>query len=194
MAQQQSTSFVDERAGDFWINALLGGVATVFLSWLPFSPVLGGALAGYLHQRSRGAGAKVGAASGIIAAIPIFFILLLVFGFAGISALASGSAVGAIVMIVIVVGGVFVAAVISGGLGAVGGYVGAMVQEDSDDGAQSYQQGPPGQGQAQGHGQPVPGNQQANARQGPAGQGQSRQESQQYQSNTGGQNDSQWNE
>jgi len=38
------------------VNALVGGVAAVLLAFLPFSPVLGGALAGYLQGPDTGEG------------------------------------------------------------------------------------------------------------------------------------------
>jgi hypothetical protein len=48
-------------------NALIGAVVTVVLPFVPFSPLLGGAVAGYLQERD---GFRVGAPSGAIAAVP----------------------------------------------------------------------------------------------------------------------------
>ncbi|MFC6727016.1 DUF5518 domain-containing protein, partial [Halobium palmae] len=36
---------------DRWVNALVGAVVTVVLSFLPFSPLAGGGVAGYLDAR-----------------------------------------------------------------------------------------------------------------------------------------------
>jgi hypothetical protein len=65
--------------GDTLLNAVIGAVVTVVLSFTTVSPILGGAVAGYLQQESRRDGARVGAISGGIAFLP--FILLVVFFF-----------------------------------------------------------------------------------------------------------------
>ncbi|MFB6138318.1 MAG: DUF5518 domain-containing protein [Halobacteriaceae archaeon] len=66
-------------AGDTWLNAFLGAVATVVLAFLPLSPVLGGALAGYLQGEDAGA-VRVGALSGALAAIPMAGVFVLLGG------------------------------------------------------------------------------------------------------------------
>ena len=63
------------------VNALLGGVAAVVLAFLPFSPVLGGALAGYLQGPDTGEGLRAGALAGVVAFLPL---LLLAFLFGGV--------------------------------------------------------------------------------------------------------------
>jgi hypothetical protein len=133
MASTDIDSFVAEREGDFWVNAGIGAVVAVVLSFVPFSPVLGGGVAGYLQGGTRKVGAKVGGVAGLIAAIPVFAILALVFGGVGLGALVEGSAAGLLVFVGIVVFGLVVTAVIAGGMGALGGYLGVVLAERSDD-------------------------------------------------------------
>lgn len=47
-------------------DAVAGAVVTVATSFIPFSPLIGGGLAGYLHGGSRLDGAKAGALSGVL--------------------------------------------------------------------------------------------------------------------------------
>lgn len=63
--------------GKTLLNAVIGAVATVVLTFLPFSPVVGGAIAGYLQKGDQSAAFRVGALSGLIAAIPLVFGLVL---------------------------------------------------------------------------------------------------------------------
>lgn len=51
-------------------NGLVGGLAGVLLSFLPFSTVLGGAIAGYLEAGDDAAGVRVGGVAGAVAAVP----------------------------------------------------------------------------------------------------------------------------
>lgn len=60
-----------ERAPNTLLNGLIGGVVAVVLSFLPFSTVLGGAVAGYLEGGDSGDGAKVGAIAGLVSFVPI---------------------------------------------------------------------------------------------------------------------------
>lgn len=114
--------------GDTWLNALLGALVTIVLSVTVFSPVLGGAVAGYLQGPDTGDGLRVGALSGVLAAIPgiLVFATLgtVVLGTLGLvegGALfgAVGLLVGALLVVVVVA----YAALLS----ALGGYVGAAL-------------------------------------------------------------------
>lgn len=58
------------------INALIGGVAGIILSFIPLSTLLGGAVAGYLEGGKTRDGVRVGAFAGLIMLLPIVFILL----------------------------------------------------------------------------------------------------------------------
>ena len=118
--------------GDTLLNAVVGGLASILLGFVPFSPVLGGAVAGYLHGGQRGAGLRVGAYSGVVAAIPL--VLFLLFGsllagvaLAGDALLGVGAVFGFGFFVLIVVGGLYTVA-----LGAVGGWLGNYVRYDTD--------------------------------------------------------------
>jgi len=71
----------EEDSPSTFVNALLGGVAAVMLAFLPFSTVLGGALAGYLQGPDTGEGLKVGTLAGVVAVLPL---LLVAFLFGGV--------------------------------------------------------------------------------------------------------------
>ena len=62
---------------DTLLNALLGALVTVVLSFTGFSPILGGAAAGYLQQNGPGDGARVGALSGLVASLPVLLVFIL---------------------------------------------------------------------------------------------------------------------
>ena len=63
------------------LNALVGAAVTVVTApLLPFAAVVGGAVAGYLERGNLVEGAKVGALSGIVAAVPAAFLAWLVVG------------------------------------------------------------------------------------------------------------------
>ncbi|MFC7167549.1 DUF5518 domain-containing protein [Halospeciosus flavus] len=110
--------------GDTFVNAVLGAVATVVLAFLPVSPVLGGALAGYLQNRGRSDGIRVGAISGALATVPLAF-----FGFVVVGLFFFGVEVGAVasVLFFAVFAGVFVYTV---ALSAIGGYAGVYFREE----------------------------------------------------------------
>ena len=65
--------------GDTGVNVLLGAIATVILgSAVPFAPVLGGAIAGYLQGGDRSEGLRVGLYAGLVALIPLFLLFTVV--------------------------------------------------------------------------------------------------------------------
>lgn len=117
--------------GDTFLNALIGAVVTLVLSFTGFSPILGGAVAGYLQRESRKSGAKVGALSGAIAFIPFLVFVFIFFGifFGGTMAGGMGMPGGPELLIIFfIMFPLFLAWNI--GLGALGGYLGTVIQED----------------------------------------------------------------
>ena len=112
------------------LNAVVGAVATAVLSFTGISPLLGGALAGYLEGSDTSDGPRVGAVSGAIASIPVVGLLLIVLlllpflGFFGFP-LEAGIAAGGVVVFgaIIVIGGVAYTVALS----ALGGLIGAYV-------------------------------------------------------------------
>jgi hypothetical protein len=122
--------------GDTFLNAVIGAVVTVVLSFTGFSPLLGGGVAGYLQRESRKSGAKVGAISGAIAFLPFLFVLFLFFGFAVVGPVVGGFGMpGGIELVVIFF--IIFPFIIAWNvvLGAIGGYLGVLVREEfgSDD-------------------------------------------------------------
>lgn len=115
--------------GDTVINALIGAVVTVIFSFTGFSPVIGGAVAGYLQRESPRSGAKVGALSGAFAFVPFFFILFVVFGvmFGILGGMGLPGGPELLVIFFLVIPFVVVWNV---GLGALGGYLGTYLQQE----------------------------------------------------------------
>jgi len=64
-----------ETAPNTLLNGVIGGVIGVVLSFIPFSPVLGGGVAGYLEGGDYASGAKVGAVAGLVAFVPLVAII-----------------------------------------------------------------------------------------------------------------------
>jgi hypothetical protein len=67
------------------VNALLGAVVMTVFSWIPFAPVVGGALSGYLEAdevratgSASGRGIRVGGLAGVLATIPAVLVLAFV--------------------------------------------------------------------------------------------------------------------
>jgi len=113
--------------GDTLLNALIGAVVTVVLSFTGLSPILGGAVAGYLQRASRRSGATVGALSSAIASVPflIFAVLFVPVVFGGIG----GGIPGGPELLVIVFTTFPVVLAWTIGLGALGGYLGTYLRE-----------------------------------------------------------------
>jgi hypothetical protein len=117
--------------GDTLLNAVVGAVVTVLLSFTGVAPVLGGAVAGYLQRESRASGAKVGALSGAIAFLPALLFLFVVMGFFALGPMMGGTGLPGGVELLVVVLILFPLFVLwHVGLGALGGYLGAYVREE----------------------------------------------------------------
>ncbi|MEF8801103.1 MAG: DUF5518 domain-containing protein [Halolamina sp.] len=110
------------------INALAGAVVTVVLSFIPFSPLLGGGVAGFLERRG---GARIGLLSGVFASVPLFVLLVLVAGaVAVIPGFAHGVADSVIVVAILIVVFLLTYTVV---LSLVGGVVGVYLGEEFDE-------------------------------------------------------------
>lgn len=118
--------------GDTLLNAVIGAVVTVLTSFVPVSPVIGGAVAGYLQRRD---GPTVGAVSGVLAAIPLLGVFGLLLTFLGVlvgfGAPGDFLAFGALGLAGLLVAFVVLVA-ISGALGALGGLLGVYIYEETD--------------------------------------------------------------
>lgn len=110
-------------------TAILGAVATAVLSFVPFSPVLGGGLAGYLEQPASGRSVSVGALSGFLSMVPAVVIL----GFVTIGLYSGFAAIQEVGLGFVVVAGMFfgllVLSAYGAGLGALGGFAGGRLAE-----------------------------------------------------------------
>jgi hypothetical protein len=124
-----------EPSGNLYVNALVGAVVSVVTVFLPFSPVLGGAVAAYLEGGDRDRGLKTGAVSGVIASIPLAFVGLAVLLFVPFAFAIdpSGTAgAGALVFVFVVFVFVGVVAAYTVGLSALGGIVGIALLNRND--------------------------------------------------------------
>lgn len=110
---------------DTLVNALIGAVVTVVTVFLvPFSPVLGGAVAGYLQGGDNDDGLKVGALSGVIALVPVLLLAPLVLFFFVIEPFF------ALAMLVLSLFFVAFLAAYTVGLSALGGIVGVYLKDE----------------------------------------------------------------
>lgn len=119
-------SYRSRRTG---VNALIGGVTSIVLAFLPFSPLVGGFVSGYLHDADRRAAVRVGALAGLVALVPLLFVGLLVFLVAAGGILAGVPRASIVFLFLVFVAGTF-ALLYTVGLSAAGGYLGAIVAED----------------------------------------------------------------
>lgn len=115
MVPDPSTSTTDREFGTV-VSGVLGGLAGAFLSFVPFAPVLGGGIAGYLTNGTLREGLTAGAIAGFVVFIPVtlvLFFLLYLLGFGGVPA-----AVGVLGIVA-----VSFVALYTLGLGALGAYL-----------------------------------------------------------------------
>jgi len=106
-----------------YVNALVGAVVTILLSFTVFSPLLGGTVAGFLERQDGG---RIGTISGAFAALPLV-VLLVVGGGALFTFMGFGDAFGSVA--VLLLGGLFVI-VFTVALSAVGGIIGVYLAEE----------------------------------------------------------------
>ncbi|PGF15951.1 hypothetical protein CP556_07355 [Natrinema sp. CBA1119] len=115
------------------VNAGIGAIIGVVLSFIPFSPVLGGAVAGFLEGPDERAGAVAGALAGAIAFLPIAGIGFLLFGFLSLG-LAGGVPVEGVALFALVILGVGAFILLyTVGLSLLGGYLGAYLAREYPD-------------------------------------------------------------
>jgi hypothetical protein len=115
--------------GAGWAAVVLGAVTTMVASFLPASPVVGGALAGYLTRAEPDTSVRSGALSGVVATVPIvalsaFAGVGLYVGFTGIGL----GGIGVVAVLSLLVGGV-VTVLVSAALGALDGYAGGRLAD-----------------------------------------------------------------
>jgi hypothetical protein len=116
------------------LNAAIGALVSVVLSFTVFSPVLGGGVAGYLQRGDPDKGLRVGALSGVIASIPFLLLFVLFSGvvFTG-SLFIDGGGLGipgGFMFVFLFVFAIALAWTVT--LSAVGGYLGGYVATETD--------------------------------------------------------------
>jgi len=120
----------DDRSGmntdNTLLNAVIGAVATIGLSFTGISPVLGGALAAYLDGGDTGNGLRVGAISGAIASLPVAAILLIAIVFLPFTG-DLGVAVGGFLFVLLIVA---MAVGYTVALSALGGALGSYLKAE----------------------------------------------------------------
>ena len=114
-------------------NAVIGAVASIVLSFVPFSPVLGGAVAGYLQGGTRSHGLRVGAISGVLGLLVGAAFFLIVVLFLGVFAIGTNapSSFGIVGLLFLLVAGA-VSALYTIGLSALGGWLGNYAKYELD--------------------------------------------------------------
>lgn len=118
--------------GDTLLNALIGAVGSVVLAFVPFSTVLGGAIAGYLQGGDQSDALRVGALSGLIASIPMLFVMMMIGGIIPfLPAFGTAGSMTAIAGVFVFVAIAFVL-VYTIGLGALGGVFGLYLADETD--------------------------------------------------------------
>jgi hypothetical protein len=106
-------------------SIVLGGAAGILLAFVPFSPALGGGIAGYIGP--PGQGLAMGSGAGLLAVLPgllpgIFLAMGFVVEAPVVEAGPSGTVLG-----VLLAGGLLLGAVVGIIIGGVGGYIGDRV-------------------------------------------------------------------
>ena len=118
---------VETAAPDSVTLAIVGAVVTIVTSFVPLSPTLGGAVAGYLRGGDANSGARIGAYAGLVASLP--FALLGLFLLGGLVVVASELGLGGLGVFVALamVFSILVSVVYLVGLSALGGYLGVRL-------------------------------------------------------------------
>lgn len=117
-------------------NALIGALVIVFTTPIvPFAPILGGGVAGYLEGGNRSDGLLVGALAGLIAVVPLVFIILLLGNLFVLLVAGTGSTMpflagglGAIAIVLVVLTLLLYVVVLS----ALGGWAGSYLKTETD--------------------------------------------------------------
>lgn len=122
---------IDMVSGRTVINALIGAVVGVVLSFLPLSTLLGGIASGFLEGPDDTDGALAGALAGLLMFVPIGLLAALFVSLLGFGVGVGGLPIGGFFFLLMVLGfGVFVLLVYTVGFGALGGYLGAYFAQE----------------------------------------------------------------
>lgn len=119
----------DEYVRSYGTYAVLGAVISVAVSFIPFSTVIGGGVAGYLEQQESNRTVSVGGLAGILPTLPVVIVAIVVLGglvftvsdFDGTSFLVLLIGVSVLSLLVLII--------LAACLGAIGGYLGGKIAE-----------------------------------------------------------------
>lgn len=110
------------------VNALIGAVVTVVTSFLLLSPILGGAVAGYLQRGDSRDGASVGAISGLLVAVPLAILGTLLAAIFTTVPEGGGAGLGLFALVFLTI--LLVSSVYAVALSALGGVLGAYLARE----------------------------------------------------------------
>lgn len=115
------------------INAVIGAVFSVVLSFIPGSTVLGGAIAGFLEGPDERAGSIAGALAGAITFIPFLGIGFLLAGVLSLGLLGGVPIQGVFLFTFVILSAGFFLLLYTVGLSLLGGYLGAYLAREYPD-------------------------------------------------------------
>lgn len=113
-----------DRGTPGWILGVVGALAGSILSFIPLSPILGGAAAGYLNPNPETSGLGTGMLAGVFGSLPLFVVLI----FATIGLIVSVPSETATAVVTVVSVALFLILPYFVGLSAIGGYLGGWIR------------------------------------------------------------------
>lgn len=118
-----------ERVSSYTSFAALGAAATVLLSFVPLSPALGGAIAGYLERKESERTVSVGTLAGVLPIVPLLVLIAFVLVGLVVGLLAVDQSAAAVVTGLAMFFAILLMATMSAALGAIGGYLGGRLAD-----------------------------------------------------------------
>jgi hypothetical protein len=115
----------DGRGTPRWILGVVGAIVSIVLGFVPFSPVVGGAAAGYLDPNQDASGIGTGIFAGLFVLLPV----LVVAFFSGVGLFVGLPGEVAAVVAASFIIAILVALAYSVGLSALGGYLGSWLRD-----------------------------------------------------------------
>jgi hypothetical protein len=107
--------------------SIVGGVVTIVVSAIPFSPILGGLVSSYLRKGTTAEGTKIGAFAGVVASLPIIALGVLILVVFAAVAVELSLGLGAVAGGFAILFGLLVGLAYTIGLSALGGFLGAKL-------------------------------------------------------------------
>lgn len=114
----------DNRSTPNWILGVVGALIGSLLSFIPLSPILGGAAAGYLNPNPETRGLGIGILAGVFGSLPLFVVII----FASIGLIVSVPSETATAVVTVVSVALFLILPYFVGLSAIGGYLGGWLR------------------------------------------------------------------